>query len=217
MTIQRIAPRTVDLDRGAEGIAATPAHKALEAATKAIRKRLPKDGGKLWDWLRGQEQKTLLAVLAVCAGHTVDAVEKAHTADPGMQHAQQLATALKLDMAAYWQPTAAGYFSRVSRRGVRRKRQERLRHAQESGPRRSRRGQAQGIALAPRSPAGSISTGATGSGGNAGAGFRWGKAATAPGAPGALRLSCPCRYWIAARVVHLFGCARDAALSTVLA
>ena len=111
----RIAPRVVDLDCSAEGIAATPAHKALEAATKAIRKRLPKDGGKLWDWLRKQEQKTLLALLAVCAGHTVDAVEKAHQADPGMQHAQQLATALKLDMVDYWQPTAAGYFSRVSK------------------------------------------------------------------------------------------------------
>jgi ParB family transcriptional regulator, chromosome partitioning protein len=31
------------------------------------------------------------------------------------EHAAQLAAALKLDMADYWQPTAAGYFSRVSK------------------------------------------------------------------------------------------------------
>jgi hypothetical protein len=30
-------------------------------------------------------------------------------------HADQLVAALKLDMAEYWQPTAAGYFARVSK------------------------------------------------------------------------------------------------------
>jgi len=41
-----------------------------------MRKRLPKDADKVWGWLIGQDQKTLLAILAVCAGYTVDAVER---------------------------------------------------------------------------------------------------------------------------------------------
>ena len=71
---------------------------------------------KLWGWLIEQDQKTLLAILAVCAGHTVDAVEKrarAPRADALMPGS--LPTPLKLDMADYWQPTAEGYFGRVSK------------------------------------------------------------------------------------------------------
>ena len=50
--------------------------------------------------------------------HTVDAVEKRRGVterDPNAAHAAQLADALKLDMADYWQPTAEGYFGRVSK------------------------------------------------------------------------------------------------------
>jgi ParB family chromosome partitioning protein len=110
----QIAPHVVYLDRNAEDIADTAATKQLTATTKAIRKRLPEQGSKLWAWLERQQQKTLLALLAVCAGHTVDTVEK-RGGDGKAEHASQLAAALKLDMADYWQPTAGGYFSRVSR------------------------------------------------------------------------------------------------------
>ena len=66
----------------------------------------------------GRDQKTLLAILAVCAACTVDAVEKRRGADRATgldEHAAQLAAALKLDMTQYWQPTAEGYFGRVSK------------------------------------------------------------------------------------------------------
>ena len=115
-SVLRINPAVVCPDRSAEGIEASKAHKQLEAATKAVRKRLPKADSKLWDWLIEQDQKTLLALLAICAGHTVDTVEKkrgSFEASPSMCHAGQLAQALKLDMADYWQPTAASYFGHV--------------------------------------------------------------------------------------------------------
>jgi ParB family transcriptional regulator, chromosome partitioning protein len=114
----RITPHVVYLDRSAEGIAESKAHRQLDAATTAIRKRLPKDDGKLWDWMIRQDQKTLLAILAVCAAHTVDTVEKkrgSYEAPSDMRHAGQLGQALKLDMAAYWQPTAASYFAKISK------------------------------------------------------------------------------------------------------
>ena len=72
----QITPRVVYLDRHAEGMDGTETAKQLAATTKAMRKRLPKQASKLWAWLQNQQQKTLLALLAVCAGHTVDAVAK---------------------------------------------------------------------------------------------------------------------------------------------
>jgi ParB family transcriptional regulator, chromosome partitioning protein len=115
-SVLRINPVVVCPDRSAEAIETSKAHKQLEAATKAIRKRLPKDPGKLWVWLTGQDQKTLLAILAVCAGHTVDTVEKKRgscEAPPSMHHAAELDAALKLDMTDYWQPNAGSYFGQV--------------------------------------------------------------------------------------------------------
>ena len=117
-SVVRIAPSVACLDRSAEGIEEMKARTQLAATTKAVRKGLPKDPDKLWGWLIEQDQKTLLSILAVCAGHTVDAVEKKHDggkAAASMQHASELAAALKLDMAEYWQPSAAGYFGRVSK------------------------------------------------------------------------------------------------------
>jgi ParB family chromosome partitioning protein len=114
VSVVRIRPSLTYLDRSAEGIEDSKAAKQLAAATKAARKGLPKDPAKLWGWLIEQDQKTLLAILAVCAGHTVDAVQKKHNPVP-LDHAAALAAALKLDMADYWQPTAGGYFGRVSK------------------------------------------------------------------------------------------------------
>ena len=77
---------------------------------------MPKQPEKLWAWLIEQDQKALLAILAICAATTVDAVEKKRGAAeraPASAHAAQLGQALKLDMAAYWQPTAEGYFGNV--------------------------------------------------------------------------------------------------------
>jgi ParB family chromosome partitioning protein len=116
-SVVRIRPTVTALDQSAEGIEATPALKQLAATTKAAAKGMPKDAAKLWEWLSRQEQKRLLAILAVCAAHTLDAVQKKH--DPvSLDHADELAAALKLDMAAYWQPTAAGYFARLSKQQV---------------------------------------------------------------------------------------------------
>ncbi len=117
-SVLRIGVAVLYLDRSAEEIEASKARKELAAATTAMRKRLPKDPAKLWDWLAEQDQRTVLALLAICAGHTVDTVESKR--DPGSptRHARQLAGALKLDMAEYWQPSADSYFSRVSKAQV---------------------------------------------------------------------------------------------------
>jgi ParB family transcriptional regulator, chromosome partitioning protein len=104
------------LTHSAEGIDDSAASKQFAATTKRVTKGMPKQPEKLWAWLTGRDQKILLAILAVCAAATVDTVEKRRGVterDPDTAHAGQLAAALKLDMARYWQPTAASYFARV--------------------------------------------------------------------------------------------------------
>jgi ParB family chromosome partitioning protein len=110
----RVEATMTSLGSSAEGIDDSKTYKQFAATTKTATKGMPKDPEKLWGWLTKQEQRTLLAILAVCAGHTVDAVAKKHDA-ASSDHADQLAAVLKLDMAEYWQPTAAGYFARVSK------------------------------------------------------------------------------------------------------
>jgi ParB family chromosome partitioning protein len=99
----------------AEGIDDSAAAKEQADATSAAANGMPKNPEKLWGWLIEQDQKTLLSILAVCAAACVDTIQKANrsTDDSIAVCAGELATALKLDMADCWKPTAARYFSRV--------------------------------------------------------------------------------------------------------
>lgn len=112
-TVQ-ITGREPNLTAAGEEIGKGAAAKEFSAATKEATKGMPRDSVKLWDWLMQQDQRRLLAILAVAAAHTVDAVEKKFNG-ADRAHADQLATALKLDMSQYWQASAEGYFSRVSK------------------------------------------------------------------------------------------------------
>jgi ParB family transcriptional regulator, chromosome partitioning protein len=112
-TVQ-ITGREPNLTAAGEELAKTPAAKEFAAATREATKGMPRESGKLWTWLMQQDQRRMLSILAVAAAHSVDALQrKFNGADRA--HADQLATALKLDMAAFWQATAEGFFSRVSK------------------------------------------------------------------------------------------------------
>ena len=103
----------VDLRSADESTAA----KSLSKQAKAIRKSLPAKIEDLWEWLLGQPQNVLLNVLAVATAHTVNAVQRPHDAsDCGrLNGAKALAQALELDMANWWQASAANYFGRVKK------------------------------------------------------------------------------------------------------
>ena len=74
----------------------------------------------LFAWCLAQDSDTLRRLLAFCAAQTVNAVLlKADRPESGrMEHAARLANALHLDMAAWFTPTAANYFSRISKAGI---------------------------------------------------------------------------------------------------
>src|SRR5690606_11563787 len=71
----------------------------------------------LWQWCLEQPVDVLLDLLAFCTACTVNAVQsKADRPDnERLQHASQLATAVTLDMKAWFTPTAENYFSRIAK------------------------------------------------------------------------------------------------------
>ena len=111
---------TVRTDAHADGLdlraaAESEAAKAISEQNKDVRNLLPSEVELLWDWALEQPQDVLLKVLAVAVAHTINAVQSPHDdASTGrLAAANALAGALSLDMAKWWQPTAANYFGRI--------------------------------------------------------------------------------------------------------
>jgi ParB family chromosome partitioning protein len=89
----------------AEGIEDGKAAKHSAGQHAAWQSLLPEDEAGLWDWLLAQNAETITGLMAYCAACTIKPVRGAES--------DQLATALSLDMAQWWQPTVTGYLGRV--------------------------------------------------------------------------------------------------------
>ncbi|EFF42887.1 ParB/RepB/Spo0J family partition protein [Xanthomonas citri] len=99
-----------------EGIAPdipdSPAAVALRELQQVAGEGLPEDSAELFAVLLAKSQDELVRLLAVCVAVTVDVVTpRATPHQPGAE----LAQAVGLDMAAWWKPTAEGYFTHVSK------------------------------------------------------------------------------------------------------
>jgi ParB family transcriptional regulator, chromosome partitioning protein len=75
---------------------------------------LPEERGAWFDWLIGLPQAELLDLLALCTALTLNALPGTGAAGD----ASALAAAVGLDMAEWWEPTAAGYLNHVSKAQV---------------------------------------------------------------------------------------------------
>lgn len=89
----------------------SPAAVALQSLQTAWGENLPEDDAELFAVLLAMPQDELVRLLAVCVASTVDVVSSREHDAPG----KVLAQAVGLDMAAWWKPTAEGYFSHVSK------------------------------------------------------------------------------------------------------
>ncbi|ABM42796.1 ParB family protein [Acidovorax sp. JS42] len=90
----------------------SPAAVALRELQQVAGVALPEDSAELFAALLAKSQDELVRLLAVCVASTVDVVTpRATTHRPG----EELAQAVGLDMAAWWKPTAEGYFKHVSK------------------------------------------------------------------------------------------------------
>ena len=87
------------------------AWQAIEAAKLAWAQRLPEERSAWFDWLIGLPQAELLDLLALCTALTLNALPGTGAASD----ATALAEAVGLDMADWWEPTAAGYLNQVSK------------------------------------------------------------------------------------------------------
>ena len=93
----------------------SPAAVALRELQQVAGEALPQDSAELFAALLAMEQGELVRVLAVCVAATVDVVTPRATAH---QPGAELAQAVGLDMAAWWQPTADGYFQHVPKAAI---------------------------------------------------------------------------------------------------
>ncbi|MGB3124553.1 MAG: ParB/RepB/Spo0J family partition protein [Pseudomonas sp.] len=90
----------------------SPAAVALRELQQIAGNALPQDSAELFAVLLATPQDELVRLLAVCVASTVDVVTpRATERQPGAE----LAQAVGLDMAAWWKPTAEGYFRHVSK------------------------------------------------------------------------------------------------------
>ncbi|QTW19646.1 ParB/RepB/Spo0J family partition protein [Comamonas kerstersii] len=93
----------------------SPAAVALRELQKVAGEALPEDSAELFAALLAKSQDELVRLLAVCVASTVDVVTpRATQHQPGAE----LAQAVALDMAAWWKPTADGYFQHMPKAAI---------------------------------------------------------------------------------------------------
>ncbi|MFG8537342.1 ParB N-terminal domain-containing protein [Pseudomonas aeruginosa] len=88
---------------------------ALRELQQVAGEALPQDSAELFAALLAMEQGELVRLLAVCVAATLDVVTPRATAH---QPGAELAQAVGLDMAAWWKPTADGYFQHVPKAAI---------------------------------------------------------------------------------------------------
>ncbi|SMF25822.1 MULTISPECIES: ParB/RepB/Spo0J family partition protein [Rhizobiaceae] len=92
---------------------------AFESLQENYGHKIPGNPADLFDWCLEQDRDELLSLLAYAAAHAVNAVEvKFSDRRSGIEQANQLGRALKVDMTNWFETTADSYFSHVNRRGI---------------------------------------------------------------------------------------------------
>ncbi|MGA0588808.1 ParB/RepB/Spo0J family partition protein [Dyella sp. KRB-257] len=103
------------LENLAQDVSESPAAVALHTLQEVAGEALPQDSAELFAVLLAKSQDELVRLLAVCVAATVDVVTpRATQRRPGTE----LAQAVGLDMAAWWKPTAEGYFQHVPKAAI---------------------------------------------------------------------------------------------------
>ena len=116
-TCLELDAKSVGFAHQAPGLGDTASAKAIDARHEAWAIALPKESEALWDKLAGFDQDTRQHLFAHCVGCTVNATYDAYNRRPrALAHADRLADALDLDMAAVgWSPTVDNFLGRVTK------------------------------------------------------------------------------------------------------
>ncbi|MDP1691246.1 MAG: hypothetical protein Q8L49_04710 [Burkholderiaceae bacterium] len=93
----------------ADDLKESAAWQAIEAAKLTWKERLPEQSSTWFAWLIALPQAELLDLLALCAALTLNALPSGNAGS----YSNELAEAVGLDMADWWEPTAQGYLNHV--------------------------------------------------------------------------------------------------------
>ena len=108
--------KSVQFGSQAPGLNDTPLARSLDERHQSWREILPKDSADLWDAVQAFDRDICDALFAHCVSLSVNAVHEAWNRRPAaFAHADRLAEAVELDMAASWTPTAANFLGRVTK------------------------------------------------------------------------------------------------------
>ena len=118
-TCLELDAKSVAFAAQAPGLKDTALARTLDERHQAWAALLPEDPEALWGVLSDFEGESRMALLAHCVGLSVNAVQEAWNRRPrALVHADRLAEALSLDMAAYpacWVATVDNYLGQVSK------------------------------------------------------------------------------------------------------
>ncbi|MER8705128.1 ParB/RepB/Spo0J family partition protein [Mesorhizobium sp. M1088] len=108
--------KTVGFGAQAPGLNDSVSADAIRARHESWTKTLPKDSAELWDALGDWDSDSRAALFAHVVSLSVNAVSEAWNRRPrALAHADQLAQAVDLDMAARWKPTVDAFLGRVTK------------------------------------------------------------------------------------------------------
>ncbi len=105
----------VNLSPHAPEIEDSPACRRINERHEAWARQMPQDPGGAWTFVVGLDGDSRVALLAHCAGLSVNAVRTWERRPGALAHADVLAQALSLDMTANWTATERSYFGRVTK------------------------------------------------------------------------------------------------------
>ncbi|MFG1285190.1 ParB/RepB/Spo0J family partition protein [Xanthobacter autotrophicus] len=100
----------------ADGIEDAPAAKTLADRHAGWASDMPRDVADLWGFVTGLDHASLMALLAHCAALTVNVVRIPWEQKANVRATtEKLASAVALDMTAYWTPTVRTYLGRITK------------------------------------------------------------------------------------------------------
>ena len=105
-----------DLSGFGEGIDESPAGQDIAERHRLWKRQIPDRPEDFWDFVVGLDADSRACLLAHCVSLSLDGVRSwERRSRTVLDHVETLATALDLDMRAYWKPTAVRYLDRVTK------------------------------------------------------------------------------------------------------
>jgi ParB family chromosome partitioning protein len=109
-----LSERSVTLGSHTHGMGDSLAARTLLDYFGNWQMRLPVDAGGLWSWLLAQDETVRAELFALCIGLSVNALNMPwETRSGALQHADQLAEHLALDMRGFWSATVESFFGKA--------------------------------------------------------------------------------------------------------